>query len=299
MKPMLAAKLPLDAQLDSSAFPLLASPKLDGIRALMFDGQLVSRTLKPIPNKYLQKKAVADLASGLDGELIVGDPTAEDAFRKTSSGVMSQDGKPNVFFHVFDFFQVADLPFVRRFDMVQEHLDFLENGLGVDWIKLVEHIRIDRPEELLAYEEKCLALGYEGIMVRSLNGPYKFGRSTFKEGHLLKIKRFEDSEAVVLEAIELMHNENEQTRDNLGGAARSNHKAGMRGGNVLGALKVRDIHTGVEFDIGSGFTAEQRKWFWIDKPIGRTVVYRFFPTGSKDKPRFPVFHGFRDPDIDL
>lgn len=299
MKPMLAAKLPLDAQLDSLSYPLMASPKLDGIRALMFEGQLLSRTLKPIPNRHLQKKAVADLAVGLDGELIVGDPTAEDVFRKTSSGVMSQEGKPNVCFHVFDFFQVADLPFARRFDMVQEHLDFLENGLGVDWIKLVEHVRIEKPDDLLAYEEKCLALGYEGIMVRSLLGPYKFGRSTFKEGHLLKIKRFEDSEAVILDLVELMHNENEQTRGNLGEARRSNHKENMRGGNTLGALRVRDIHTGVEFDIGSGFTAEQRKAFWVTKPIGRTIIYRFFPTGSKDKPRFPTFHGFRDPEIDL
>jgi len=282
--------------LEALAFPLLGSPKLDGVRALMFEGVLVSRSLKAIPNVFLQKKALADVAHGLDGELIVGDPMAGDAFRQTSSGVMSQDGEPNVCFHVFDYFKTPDAPFARRFEIVQSHVSFLAETLGIKWVKLVEHIRLETMEELLAYEEQCLSQGYEGVMLRSLDGPYKFGRSTFKEGHLLKLKRFEDSEAEVLDVLELMHNENEQTKDNLGAAKRSNHKAGMKAGGTLGALRVRDVRTGVEFDIGSGFTASQRQELWKDPPIGKLANYRFFPSGSKDKPRFPVFHGFRDPE---
>jgi len=71
--------------LEALAFPLLGSPKLDGVRALMFEGVLVSRSLKAIPNVFLQKKALADVAHGLDGELIVGDPMAGDENRMFAS----------------------------------------------------------------------------------------------------------------------------------------------------------------------------------------------------------------------
>jgi DNA ligase-1 len=64
---------------------------------------------------------------------------------------------------------------------------------------------------------------------------------------------------------------------------------------VLGALKVRDIHSGVEFDIGTGFDDVLRLWVWEhrEENMGRLVKYKYFPTGSKDKPRFPTFLGFR------
>jgi DNA ligase-1 len=52
----------------------------------------------------------------------------------------------------------------------------------------------------------------------------------------------------------------------------------------------------VEFDIGTGFTADQRQLLWSvgDNLIGRVVKYKSQPTGVKEKPRFPVFLGFRD-----
>ena len=93
-RPMLAATVdPND--LDALRFPLLASPKLDGVRALVSDdGQLVSRNLKPIPNANVQKAFGRPEFAGLDGELVCGDPTAPDAFRKTTSAAMSRDGAP-------------------------------------------------------------------------------------------------------------------------------------------------------------------------------------------------------------
>jgi DNA ligase-1 len=147
-------------------------------------------------------------------------------------------------------------------------------------------------------------------MIRSTAGPYKFGRSTEKEGWLLKLKRFEDSEAVVLGCYELMHNANEATKDELGHTKRSSHKANKQGRGTLGGLHVRDLKTGVEFDIGTGFDDALRAELWslhqlnvaLQVPakfsagavVGRVAKYKFFPTGSKDKPRFPVFLGFRD-----
>lgn len=45
----------------------------------------------------------------------------------------------------------------------------------------------------------------------------------------------------------------------LGHTERSSHIYNKVADNLLGALNVKDIHTGVEFSIGSGFTEEQRR----------------------------------------
>ena len=144
------------------------------------------------------------------------------------------------------------------------------------------------------FEEECLEAGYEGVMIRDPNGPYKNGRSTEKEGFLLKLKRFEDAEATILGFEERQHNGNE--KDDSG--KRTTHKAGKTGLGTLGAIKVmglNGIYKGVLFDIGTGFDDAQRADIWrnLDVFQGRTVKFKYFPSGSKDKPRFPVFLAFR------
>lgn len=84
-RPMLSAKL------EEPVFPYLASAKLDGVRALIKDGQVVSRTLKPIPNRHIQSMLNNLALNGLDGEIICGDPTDKDCFRNTTTVVMSHD----------------------------------------------------------------------------------------------------------------------------------------------------------------------------------------------------------------
>lgn len=65
---------------------------------------------------------------------------------------------------------------------------------------------------------------------------------------------------------------------------------------MLGAL-VCALPGGIKFSIGSGFTQEEREAFWAirDKLPGRLVKYKYFPVGVKDRPRFPVYLGWRDP----
>lgn len=49
MKPMLAGKC---EGLESLKYPVLVSVKLDGVRALVIGGKVMSRSLKPIPNAW-------------------------------------------------------------------------------------------------------------------------------------------------------------------------------------------------------------------------------------------------------
>lgn len=284
-KPMLAATT--DGQ--NLTYPLLASPKLDGVRALIIDGVVMSRSLKPIPNKHVQKLFGRKQYNGLDGELIVGDPTAKDVYRQTSSGVMSIEGKPEVSYHVFDMITNPHWDFVDRLFLAEKASDACKA-----LILPVPHRVISSKVELDEFEERLLHEGYEGVMLRDEAGLYKYGRSTLKQGWLLKLKRFSDSEALVIGIQELMHNTNEAVVNELGQRSRSLKKGGMEGRGTLGALHVQDTKTKVKFDIGTGFDQQTRDELWKNPPLGKLVKYKYFAGGVKDKPRFPVFLGFRD-----
>lgn len=283
-KPMLAGK----ADLDNIKFPVMVSPKLDGVRVIVCDGVVYSRNFKRIPNDWCQTLFGRKECEGFDGELIVGDVTSDTVFQATTSGVMTGAGKPDVTLHAFDFTGSTS-----HFKFRYEVLVGLANKLK--HVKVVPHVWIENINELTAYEEECVAQGYEGIMIRDPNGKYKHGRSTTKEGGLLKIKRFEDDEAVVIGVEELMTNLNEQELDNLGHKVRSSKKEGLVPAGKLGALIVKHKTFG-EFKIGSGFTEDARikLWHGRDELKGRLAKFKYQPSGVKDKPRFPVFLGFRN-----
>lgn len=272
-------------------YPVLGSPKLDGIRALVRGAVLVSRNLKPIRNVELQMRYGRAEYEGLDGELIDGPPGAPDCFLRTSSTVMSTN-KPaaGVLFYVFDVWNEPEVLFAARLRLV-------ETRKKVAKLVAVPHKMLHNAEALAVYEAEQLTKGYEGVMLRDPAGPYKQGRSTENEGWLLKLKQFADAEAVVVGVEEQMANENEATKDALGHTKRSTHKAGKRGKDTLGALRVRGLngpYKGREFSIGSGFDDALRAKLWAERPLDRIVKYKYFPSGSKDAPRFPVFLGFRD-----
>lgn len=288
MKPLLAATVEDEAKL---SFPLMASPKLDGIRCLIVDRRPMSRNMKAIQNGHIFDTLYDLDLPDLDGELIVGNPKAADVFNRTSSGVMSRDGQPKFAYYVFDRTDKAADSFRQRLTDVS---GIVRDKGGV--LRIVPHKDIRSAEELAKYETQMLIAGYEGVMLRDPRGIYKFGRSTLREGILMKLKRFLDSEAKVIGFVERMHNMNEQTRDELGRAKRSSAQAGKIATNTLGALKVRDRTTKVEFEIGTGFDDVERAHIWHerDKYMGKIVKYKYQPVGVKDKPRFPVWLGWRD-----
>ena len=280
-KPMLAGK----ANERTIRFPVLVSPKFDGIRATLVNGKLVSRSLKSIPNDHIRFVLESIGIDGADGELIVGCPFASDVYLKSQSGVMTKQGKPDFKFYIFDN-HLHSGGFSSRLASMAH--------INHERIVIVEHNVINNKYELDTFEAKCVAIGYEGVMLRSTNGAYKNGRSTENEGVLLKLKRFEDSEAEVLDVIEEMQNTNEGVKNEIGRLQRSSCKTGLIGKGTMGALTVRDLTSGIVFEIGCGFTAAQRELYFKLPP--RIVKYKYFPMGMKDKPRHPVFIGERSHD---
>ena len=288
VKPLLSCEVPLD----KVNFPIYVSTKFDGIRALVIDGVVYSRSLKPIRNKHVQKLFGKPEYNGLDGELIVGDIYAKDVFQKTTSGVMSEDGEPEVTYYVFDIF-------TNNTETYKERLYNLNDKFVLDQhphVVAAQQLYIQTKEELTALLSKEKVKGGEGLIGRNPKGKYKYGRSTPKEQFSMKFKFFEQEEFEVVGFTERMHNTNEQKRDELGYAERSSAKEGLGPMNTLGSLVLK--YNDTTFSCGTGFDDTLRKEIWNNKPeyLGKLASIRYMSVGSKDLPRVPSFQGFRDKD---
>lgn len=310
-KPMLAK----DAVLEKLRFPLIGQIKYDGIRAVVRDGRLVTRTLKEVPNREVFEALSRSEFEGLDGEIIVGSPEAPGCMQATSSFVMAPNRTgADWHFYVFDDFSDPTLPYTERAARLEsryEDLGMQDISAGPLPLRLVPSYPLADADALEAFEAEALAEGHEGVMVRDPAGDYKFGRSYPKDGRLLKIKRFIDFEAEVIGVYERMHNANEAKTNLLGRTERSTAKDGLVPMGDLGGLVLRALNgpcEGIEFRCGTGFSAGDRKFLWdeyvalapieLSTLIGKTAKIKSFPVGVKDKPRFPVWLGWRDLEVD-
>lgn len=289
-QPLLASKL---TDFEKLQFPVYVTPKLDGIRALKIDGCIVSRSFKPIRNKKIADILKNLLPDGADGEILSGR-----TFQDATSAVMTADANiENTSFFWFDYVKdsISDT-YLKRMDDIKKYMD--EHSGANEDIKIVPlyPTKIENVEDLVGFEKLCLDQGFEGVMIRSGDGPYKCGRSTEKQGILMKMKKFDDSEAIIVGVSPFQKNLNEKTTDNFGYSKRSTHKDNKVDMDMLGSFEVD--WNGIRFSIGSGFDHKLRKEFWKVREdlIGKIVKFKYFSQGMKSAPRFPTFIGIRDHD---
>jgi len=269
-KPLLAhSKTPV---LDSIKYPVLMSPKLDGIRCILIDGVPHSRAGKVIPNLFVQRE-LKDIHNNLilDGELMV-----DGDFNSVQSAIMSNSGEPDFTFNVFDVINTQG--FSTRLRHAQNAVETFGGRL-----RLVYHSLVTNAEQAAAKHKEYCAAGYEGSMVRRPDGEYKHGRSTAKQGILLKIKDFSDDEAVILDVKQLARN--------LDTSTKCLHNLVYE--DAVGSFTVR--WKGKIFNVGSGLKAAQRRELYAikDKLVGKTITFTYQEVTTYGVPRFPVFKGFR------
>ena len=306
MQVMLAGKY--DPKKIEKLLPVYGQVKFDGIRVFVKDGFARTRSLKPVRSQQVQSFVAHNkhFLEGLDGELICGDPTSPNCYHRTDSSVMSFN-KPDddLRFYVFDMWESVGM-FEDRLAELQD-LDFSPLGGKVILAetKLLWSIR-----DIDEFMEEQIALGHEGIMLRNPKSYYKNGRGSPVQGELIKRKdgRWLDTEAKIIGVKELRSNQNEATINALGYTERSGHQENLIPQGVLGALEAKGVFPedenldpslwGQEYEtsIGTGYDDEMRMRYWNDPPIGKIIKFKFFTGGVKDKPRFPVFLGLRDPD---
>lgn len=290
MKPMLASNY------DESklVFPLGAQPKIDGVRGLNLCGQLTGRSLKTFKNKFNTEYFSNQIYMGLDGELAAERECHPDLCRLTTSAMNRIDGNPYVMWHIFDLLNGAtiDLPYGERYSILK---DRITNGF-VTRVQVVPMHVCKTLDELLEWDNKWLAAGYEGTIIRDLNGMYKQGRSTVREGGLLRIKRFTEEEALVLEIIEGRENLNEERTNELGNTYRTSHQDNQVPNGLLGSMRCRDLKTDLEIIVSAGsMPHDLRKYYFNNQSevVGHVIKYKCFPKGVKDLPRFPTYQSHR------
>ena len=295
IRPMKAPQKPLSqGEMEALPWPMAGSAKLDGIRAVVVNGIVTSNSGKPLRSKAVQR--LFSSFEGLDGELIYGEPNAEGVYNRTTSFVNSTEvpagfDASKITFWVFDSISHPGLKYEERWRQFSAPFELSPN----QQVRILPQLMVYSYSHLLTIEEGLLAEGYEGVMLRRLDAPYKFGRSTLREAFLIKIKRFADAEAYILDYYEEMYNGNAAERNEQGFLERSSAKEGLVGKGRLGGFRVKNGR-GQIFDVGGGFTAAQRELYWQNRHnlIGEIIVYKYFPYGEKELPRFPIFKGFRD-----
>jgi DNA ligase-1 len=227
------------------------SEKLDGVRAYWDGREFLSRQGNKFHAPTWFVEGFPD--SPLDGELWID----RRKFQRTVSIVRRQDRSDlwrEVRFVVFDA-PALDQDFEGR----MAHLDERFRAHPAPFATLHAHRRCEGIDHLQRELDRIQSLQGEGLMLREPNSRYAVGRSTT----LLKVKRFHDDEAVVLE-----HQ-----------PGKGKHKGKM------GALLVQ-MKGGTLFSVGTGFSDAMR----ADPPaIGSTITFRYQELTDAGVPRFPSF----------
>ena len=138
MRPMLAAFI---ADLDKLRYPLVGSPKLDGIRCLKDQGKLRSRNGLRLPNGYINRVLTPLIANGFDGELMVGQ-----SFQACTSGIMSREGEPRFRFYLFDHARLPLMFYEQRLHWLKHWWkDHGDDELVRQYVRLVPTRMIPSP----------------------------------------------------------------------------------------------------------------------------------------------------------
>lgn len=288
-KPMLAGRVEFLHEIN---FPVLASTKIDGYRAIYSDGVMFTRVGKRHPAPAVQAIAAAlkerGFPNGLDGELIV----PHKNFNEAGGLLRRNDYSGDVRFIIFDIMQEG-MSAQNRY----EFLSVLSGNLPSS-CRLLKQWWIENQEDLERFEDEALSQGFEGVVTRKPSAFYKHGRGTLRDQIMLKIKRFRTAEARVISVEPRRHNENPLETNPLGYAERASNQENLVDTDILGKMNVVGINApfeGVHFSIGNfdGLTDEIKRDLLSNPPLNSIVTFKYFPEGVKDKPRHPVFLSFR------
>ncbi len=304
-KPMLAPNEKVD--LDTIQYPLLASYKLDGIRCIFKDGEMLSRSLKQIQNKQLHEKFqhLKDYSKEhnviLDGELYAHDLT----FQEITRYVMTQDFTDKK--SIKKFGKVLEIPSTLQFhcfDMIIEEnynetftsRAYNVNNLDLKDLKVVLQFGVFKKDNVEELMERALEDGYEGLILKSKEGRYKTGRGTIKEGLIYKVKPYRTLDAEIKGIVQATKvDPNAEKKINELGRSVTSKKKGDR---IL-IEKACDFvvdYEGLDLKVVIALTDIEKEEIWKNKEsyIGRIIEYKGMLVGSKDLPRHPVFVRYRE-----
>jgi DNA ligase 1 len=228
------------------------SEKLDGIRAYWDGKHLISRQGNPFSAPHWFTKGFPNMA--IDGELWI----ARGAFEETSGIVRTKSGGAENWKKVS--FMIFDLPaslttFTHRLTIMEQ---LVTNSPSL-YLKMIPQQKFTNHQTLKIKLDQVIEGGGEGLMLHHINAYYQVKRSH----DLMKLKRYDDAEAVVLGYI----------------AGKGKHLGRM------GSLLVKNSEN-INFKIGTGFTDDERA---SPPAIGDIITYQYIGKTKKGIPRFASY----------
>lgn len=295
--------LATDVEESKLRFPLDMQPKIDGVRGGHLNNMFTGRSLKPFGNRYINRFFGQAIFAGFDGELAAEHECHPDLCRLTTSATSTHEGEPWLLWHVFDYItpETAALEYKYRYEAMSQRVAAIRSlhpELGAH-LRVIPSKTCYSLEEFLAFEERCIDAGYEGVIVRDPYGKNKQGRSTVREMGLLRKKQFQIDEAVVYGLEEGETNLNEAVRDARGYIERSTHKANMVPNGKVGTLLCHDCKTKKPIRVSAGRMNHDDRAKYLREPhliVGKTIKYQNFAHGVKDAPRQATFQCIRSED---
>lgn len=260
-------------------FPIAVEPKIDGVRCITIvkadEVEFISRSGNYLYNcedigaeildctKKLEKPFI------LDGELFSGN------FHETMSTCRSSVNRPSqaaldkMKLIVFDYMSLDDWQRKECLKTYIERRKTLIFNLPKEGKVYFNQMKVaDTEQELEAFYNLCLEQGFEGAVIKRLEGRYAFYRSS----SWLKYKPWQDGDFYCTKVFE--------------GEGRNKDR--------LGAIQ---IYTGKAYcDVGTGFSDDQREFFWFvqDNIVGKIVEVKYKELTEDGLLREPVFVRIRD-----
>lgn len=295
MRPTLACSLDTEQDIEDLFLihnEIWLSEKKDGIRGIKSSNRLWSREAKLIPNRRLQR-ALSDVPNGLDGEImfiIDGQDGVHPPLEHINSIVTSDNAqwpkRWTPMFYAFDFQVMHRMYYWARYmEMVARWADHPDKPYRV-----ITQQPVYSAKKVIQLFNKVVNAGGEGICLRSPNTKYKEGRSTFNDACLLRFKKLMRERATIWGFTPLERHVGPQKRNAFGLAKRDGKKGNLEQVEELGALL--GVHETLgRFKVGSGFTADQRRKYYLkgEKLVGREFLFEYRDTTHKGVPRNPTF----------
>jgi len=268
-KPMLANKW--EDRKDKVTYPLYSQPKLDGIRCIVKEDGMYTRTGKPIDSAPHIFNALAPLFAN-DPDLIFDGELYADKYANDFNAIVSlvKKTKPTA----KDLIDSAEVIEYHVYDLPSHGGVFSERCAAITGMSLPKcckrvstHI-VNSEKDVINQYEVYVAQGYEGQMIR-VNSKYENKRSNT----LLKHKSFIDEEYKIIGVVE--------GNGNLAGK--------------VGALLFTSSN-GNDFtaSVNGGWDHLEMLWGERKRLIGLLATVKYFNLTPDGIPRFPKVIGIRD-----
>lgn len=245
------------------AYPCLVSPKVDGLRCIYQDGQLLSRKGKPIQGlTWLAKRLATCIPTNLkrlDGEIVA--PGAN--FDEISGKLRSFNETPDAHYYLFDMvLENQGLPLYKRQTLLTSWTASITPAEGHLGFSALPNTTCHTEDQVLEKFDEALREGFEGVMVKGDCSPYYDGRTYYWQ----KVKK---SDSIDLRVVGWEPGEGKYQ-------------------DMVGALKC-ELPNGQISYVGSGLKDDQRAK-WAEDPtliLGKYVEVEFMEQSSKGVLRHP------------